>query len=229
MDFNKYLALNTKLIVSVWLNDDDDDEDAEEFESYIKDIDFETKRILIDPPSPTRKDLHDGMSIGTTIALTITNNQGKIILYPSIHGAEYTGLTGYWLSIPEDTEPQVEQQRSYVRVTYYTKVQVQPIHPITNEALAPIECMTHNLSGGGIRFAGPEDLKADSNAILHLKLPDETLSLQIRIIKTSEDLDAFPDLSERYVCTASFKNLRAQDETKIINECFRVEREARNK
>ncbi len=209
-------------MVSVWLNDDDD---AQLFESHIKELDQDSRRILIDPPPLAQEDLREGMASGTVIALDCFTQSGHLIVYPTIHSIQHTGLKGYWLSVPKDVEYTIEQLRSYVRVPFHQPIKVQLMDPKTGNFLQSLDCVAQNLSGGGLQFAGLRNLQAGCEAIVYLELSDGTMSSRIQILKTWENESEFVDKTLRYISTAHFQDLSREDETRIINECFRLELE----
>ncbi len=229
MDFNKYLILNTKLTINVWLHEDDDE--PQSFESHIKDLDSQNRRILIDSPPLSREDIRSAMISGTLIGLDFINNYGHITLYPIIDGIEHRGLKGYWLSIPENIEHRIERLRSHARVPYHKNIEIEPLDPKTEEPQPLIRCMGQNLSGGGLRFSGPQLFAKGSDVILHLALAEGVLKLRMTIIDSFENESRFSHGQDSYISTGFFKELHHQEETKIINECFRLEleRESREK
>lgn len=156
--------------------------------------------------------------------------QGRAILYPALHRYQEGRLQGYWLKISNETQREIIQRRRHARVATMIPIQAELLDSQTHlPKSAAIRGKTHDLSGGGVRFASPQPFGKGYELRLRLALQSGDITLIGRVVYQAVNPNRFATSDDRYITAVEFLELTPTQERLLVNECFRRELESKNR
>ncbi len=216
IDFNRFLPVGQKIVITVWIKDDDDDDSGDSFPSYVKDNDSDDQQLFFfDLADSHAAEITPLLYTGMTIAISANNFQnGQLIAYGKITSIQQSGIIGCWVKISTQHEASVTQRRSHVRISLSCPVAVKTsVGSILNGAI-------DNLSAGGARFASAQQFNAGDLLTLSFILDGIALNLTAQVIRSYEKPGRFATLYDRFSTSVFFAGLTAVQEQQLMKACF---------
>lgn len=225
-----WIKIGQKLEVTVWLSQGGNDEEIV-FPSYVKDWDPAQDLALIDPPPPAQDKLIRALlPPGTVVGMVSDSPNGRAILYPALHRYQEGRLQGYWLKVSNKIQREIIQRRRHARVAVMMPLEAELLDSKTRlPKSGAMRGKTHDLSGGGVRFASPQPYSVGYELRLKLTLQSGPITLIGRVVYTAVNPNRFATAGDRFITAVQFTELSPTQERLLVNECFRRELESRQR
>lgn len=218
MKIEDFLEVNQKLEITVWRQDDGDDE-GQTYQTYIKDI--QDDMILVHPPSAGEAGLYELMTRGTKVgAVMVQQGEGQIVFYPIIESQQTQGLIGFWMVVGDDLQHEVMQRRRHVRIPIGLTIRLA----LTVEGeTAQLEARTLDISGGGVRFYCRHEFQKGQVLVATIPFESgEVVTVNARVVLCNESNKYSID-GGYFTTAASFDEITEQQESTLVSECFKHE------
>jgi len=208
------LNKHQRLQVSVW----DPKDDAFEFHYNSFLIEARPPRLKVALPIEPAGHILPLLQPGLMIGIFLESYPTPYIFYPLIH--DKPDDEGFWLNIPDDVKAEGFHIREHVRVRMFLPVE------ITYNLSPPqvLQGTTEDMSGGGLRFTTSRQFVLNEEISLRFRFHDDTplLTVQAKVVHSSENrVRRSP--RDLYATSCKFINLKEQEESLIMRECFRQE------
>ncbi|MBY0449592.1 MAG: PilZ domain-containing protein [Cyanobacteria bacterium] len=198
------------------------------FLTVVEEVSHSQVRIVI--PEAEQEKLNESLKSGQVIAFSVRDPQtkSKSTFYPYVESV-VTGddVVFVWLTFPEDFQFQYTQQRrNHNRVPTHLPV---TIRYSDLEKWKTTHAVTHNLSGGGIRFVCQEKLKPGTAIRVNIPIDDyQVMNLLGTVVSQFENPIAGAMPIERWITAVSFNSLTPQQEQQLVKFCFQNEMKFRH-
>ncbi len=145
------------------------------------------------------------------------NNTGKYYFQGEVIKRESKNKLSF-LYIKQIDNMQKMQRRNFFRLNIVLNIDIEVIE--NNNVIKELQCLTKDISGGGIRFISKE--KLPSATLINCKIPidDEIVEISGKVIRSKK----IPDSIISYDIAINFENIEEDIRSKVIKFIFDKQR-----
>ncbi|MGE0200228.1 MAG: PilZ domain-containing protein [Candidatus Melainabacteria bacterium] len=223
MGIRDTLSPNMRVDVTVWEEGSADDDEGYTFSGSVHQVLL--NRVLINCPVSHVAQVQKRLSPGACVGVVAYARNNAIIFYPTAEKwAENTGNT-LLLHYDENTAVEKIQQRQYIRVEVAVPIRLeyQP-DPKQPERWQPINGVTVDVGGGGIKFACAKLFTKDKPIIILMQLAEgeEVVRFPAKILYSRENPEHTGN-HDFFVAACQFDTIPDKDRTALVGWCFKQE------